>query len=117
MPQYKHLTPEMVARVAADVDFEIEMQDRLDKVRAWAQDPANAPQVAHIRSELDRVAPQRQPQQRPTTQPAQPGKLPAVINGNARFHPSHLKMKPATPQIDAVGDRYVFSPKSNVRMR
>jgi len=117
MSQYKHLTPEMVARVAADVDHEIEEQSRLDQVRQWALNPANAAQLAHIRSELDRVAPQRQLAQRTAAAPVQPGKLPAVIDQNQRFHPSHLKMKHATPQIDAVGDPYVFSPGATVRQR
>jgi hypothetical protein len=117
MQQYKHLTPDMVARVAADVDREIEEQSQLERVRQWAADPRNATQVAHIRSELDRVAPQRQPAQRSAAQPAQCGKLPAVIDMNQRFHASHLKMKPATPQIDAVGDPYVFSPGATVRQR
>jgi hypothetical protein len=123
MPQYKHLTPEMVASVAADVDREIEEQSQLERVRQWAQDPRNAAQVAHIRSELDRVAP-RQPQRQipaqtphPAQRPAQSGKLPAVIDMNQRFHSSHLKMKPATPQVESVGDPYVFSPGATVRQR
>jgi hypothetical protein len=82
MAQYKHLTPEMVASVAADVDRELEQQSRMEQVRQWASDPRNSAQLAHIRSELDRVAP-RQPAQRPAAQPAQPGKLPAVIDGTS----------------------------------
>ena len=113
---YKYHTAAEYDRIIRETEAEIEERSRLEQVRAWALNPANAAQLAHIRSELDRVAPQRA-QQRPAPPSAQPGKLPAVIDQNQRFHPSHLKLKPATPQIDAVGDPYVFSPKSNVRMR
>jgi len=112
---YKYHTPAEYDRIIRETEAEIEEQSRLDQVRQWAANPANAAQLAHIRSELDRVAPQRQPvQQRPASQP---GKLPAVIDQNQRFHPSHLKMRPATPQIDAVDDPYVFSPGATVRQR
>ena len=60
------------------------------------------------------------PQPRRVAQPARTSTratLPAVINGNARFDPSHLKMKPATSQLDSVGGNYVFSPGATVRQR
>ena len=62
------------------------------------------------------TAPQ-QSAQRPAAQRPQPGTLPAVIDQNQRFHPSHMKLRHATPQIDAVGDPYVFSPGATVRQR
>ena len=44
---------------------------------------------------------------RPAAQPAQqPGRLPKIIDNNSRFYASHLKLKPATPQIDSVVDPY-----------
>lgn len=113
---YKYHTAAEYDRIIRETEAEIEEQSRLDQVRAWASEPRNAAQLSHIRAELDRVAPQRA-QQRPAAQRPEPGKLPAIIDMNQRFHPSHMKMRPAVPQIDAVGDPYVFSPKSNVRMR
>lgn len=60
------------------------------------------------------------PQPRAVAQPArtaQPATLPKIIDGNARFHESHMRMKPATPQIDAVKDSYVHSPGATIRQR
>ena len=114
---YKYHTPAEYDQIIRETEAQIEERSRLEQVRQWIEDPRNAAQLAHIRAEFDRVVPQRQPQQGPAAQPAQPGKLPAVINGNARFHPNHLRMKPATSQLDSVGDNYVFSPGSTVRQR
>lgn len=60
------------------------------------------------------------PQPRPVAQPAgaaRPATLPLVIDGNARFDPSHLKMRPATSQLDSVKDSYVHSPGATIRQR
>lgn len=111
MNQYKHLTPDMVAQVGAEVDRELEERHRSEQVQRWMVSPANQAQLAHIRAELDRVAPLR-PAQRAIAQPTQPGKLPAVINMDQRFHPSHLKMKPATPRVDSIKDPYCRRPNS-----
>lgn len=40
-------------------------EQRLQAVQQWAADPQNAQQLAHIRAEFDRLAPQRRPAQAP----------------------------------------------------
>ena len=61
--------------------------------------------------------PRPQPQPAPQPRAASPATLPAVINGDARFHPNHLKMKSAASMVDPVKDSYVFSPGSTIRQR
>jgi hypothetical protein len=129
---YKYHTPAEYHRLILETEAEIDRRSeqareaqQLAALEAYVNDPKNALEVAnHPLVKALRQSPAsprwggatpQQSAQRP--QAAQPGKLPAVIDGNQRFHPSHLKMKPATPQIEAVGDPYDFSPKSNVRMR
>ena len=106
---YKHLDPETIARVAAEVDQELDRRaaqqaeiDHFAQVAAWANNPANAQQLTRIQAELQRVeeahrakyAPQRapQPQQRPA---ATSGTPQSPIPANARFDPSHLKNQPS----------------------
>jgi hypothetical protein len=128
---YKYHTPaeyhKLILETEAEIDKranEARFNEGLAKLKAYMdahpEEVANDPMVKALRSRpaspgWGSTAPARGTA--PTAQSAQPGKLPAVIDGNTRFHPSHLKMRPATPQIAAVDDPYVFSPKSNVRMR
>jgi hypothetical protein len=114
---YKYHTPAEYHAMIVETEAQIEEKYQLDQLQRWAADPRNAQQLHHIKSELDRVAPQRQPAQRPAAQPAQAGKLPAVINGSARFHPSHLKLKPATSQVESIRDPLVMTPGATIRQR
>ena len=113
--------------IVADADRRLDEQARQDRqaqqlaqLDAYLRDPYyktlidNDPMVRAIRA-------QQMPQgAAPAPQPARPATgatLPAVINGNAKFDPSHLKMRPATSQLDSVGNDYVFSPGATVRQR
>jgi hypothetical protein len=64
-------------------------------------------------------APQPRPvaQHTRAAQPATSATLPSVIDGSARFHPNHLKMKSAASMVDPVKDSYVFSPGATIRQR
>jgi hypothetical protein len=110
MPQYKHLTPEMVARVAEDVDFEIEMQNRLDKVRSWAANPSNAAQLHQIQAALDRVAPQRQPQQRTATSAVagvqRSNPAPTGYKSRAQLEREKPWLAPRKPELESIIDPY-----------
>ena len=127
MSKYRNLDPAMIAHVCAEVDQAIDEQNaraesdqRLAAQIAFIQNPKNAaalaadPWVQAIRNTDPAL---RTQQGVPSVTPrlgaaAQPGKLPPVIDNNSRFHPSHLKMKPATPQIESVKDSYVRRPNS-----
>jgi hypothetical protein len=119
-------------RIAAEVDEELDRREyeardaqEIAQIERAMADPVlrkqieNHPLVKSLRAmpaspRWGGAAPQ-QSAQRP--QPAQPGRLPAVIDQNQRFFPSHLKMKPATPQVDSITDAYVFSPGATIRQR
>ena len=106
--------------LVSEVEHEVEAREaqrieRMNQERfaAYVNDPRNANEVNnHPVVKALRAMPASShwggaaPQQRPTAQPTQPGRLPAVINMNQRFSPVHLKMKPSTPQIDSVIDPY-----------
>jgi hypothetical protein len=121
-------------RIAAEVDEELDRRAyeaheaaQIAQIERAMNDPVvrkqieNHPLVKSLKAmpaspRWGGTAPQ-QSAQRPTAQRPQPGKLPVVIDQNQRFHPSHLKLKPATSQVQSVGDPYVFSPGSTVRQR
>lgn len=110
--------------IVADADRRLDEQAQQDRqaqqlaqLDAFMRDPYyktlidNDPMVRAIRA-----------QQMPQGAAPQPTRttgatLPAVIRGDAKFDPNHLKMRPATPQIDAVKDSYVHSPGATVRQR
>jgi hypothetical protein len=114
MPQYKHLTPELVAQVAADVDRELEEANRLDNVRAWAKDPRNAAQLAHIQAEFARIdaaqgaklaprptASQRTPQPAPVQRTASSG-LPSGYKSRAQLEAERPWLAPRKPELESV---------------
>jgi len=88
-----------------------EVCQMIDAIRSMPNTTAPAP-VATPRVAVAPTAPQRA-----AARPATPATLPPVIDGNARFDPSHMAMKPASPQLDSVKDSYVFSPGSTIRQR
>ena len=113
---YKYHTAAEYDAMIRETEAQVEEQYRLDQIKHWMSRPENNAQLQHIRRELDRVDP-RPTQQRVVAQPSQPGKLPVVIDNNQRFHPSHMRLKPSTPQVQSVGDPYVFSPGATIRQR
>jgi hypothetical protein len=69
---YKYHTAQEYHQLILETEAQIDEQHQLDQLHRWAADPANAAQLAHIRSELDRVAPQRQPQRQAPAPAPQP---------------------------------------------
>jgi hypothetical protein len=114
-------------RIAAEVDEELDRRAyeareaaQIAQIERAMNDPVlrkqidNHPMVKALRQRpasprWGGTAPQ-QSAQRPTVQRPQPGTLPTVIDQNQRFHASHLKMKPATSQVQSVVDPKVHSP-------
>jgi hypothetical protein len=114
-------------RIAAEVDVELDRREyeareaaQIAQIERAMNDPVLRKQIENLSlvkslrampasPRWGGTAPQ-QGVQRPAAQRPQPGKLPAVIDQNQRFHASHLKMRPATPQIDSVDDPKVHSP-------
>jgi hypothetical protein len=66
---------QIIRETEAEMDRRIAQQadaDRLAKVAAWTKDPANAAQLARIRAEFDRIAPQRPTQPQAPQHPTAP---------------------------------------------
>ena len=123
---YKYGTPawyhQQILETEAEMDrraAQREADERLAAQIAYLTNPANAHIVNNdvwVRA-IRATDPQRNQRGVPATTPrlgaaAQPGKLPPVIDQNQRFHSSHLKLKHATPRVDAVGDPHVHSPSA-----
>ena len=127
---YKYHTPAEYHQLIVETEREIDRRaeqaaeaQRLAAFEAYVNDPRNAneinnnPVVKALRQTPASPGWGPSPQQRPASQQAQPGRLPTVISGDARFHPSHLKLKPATPQVDSIRDPLVMSPGATIRQR
>jgi hypothetical protein len=96
---FKYHTPAEYEQIICECELELDAreaaradQDRLARVQAWAQDPRNAAQLAQIRAEFDRIAPQR-----PAFKSQSPAQAaPRVIGPRDRFHPDDLKRERPT---------------------
>jgi hypothetical protein len=129
--QSRHFSQAELDSIVADADRELDnraaqarQEQQLAQLQAYMNDP-------YYKSIIDnnetvkaiRALPTRQgaaPAPAPTTQSARPATgatLPAVIDGDARFHPVHMRMKPAASSVDSVIDSYVFSPGATIRQR
>jgi hypothetical protein len=117
---YKYHSPAEYDRIIRECEVELDQREeqraeaeRLERVRQWAQDPANSQQLAQIRAEMDRAESEHRAkygQQHPTTtaqqRPAAPMGTPQnPIPANARFDPSHLKNQ--LLQISSIQDPLV----------
>jgi hypothetical protein len=120
---YKYHTPAEYHQLILETENEITRRSeqaleaqQLAALEAYVNDPKNAHEVANHPLVKSLRAMPASPGWGPTApqqsaqRPAQPGKLPVVIDQNQRFHANHLKLRPAIPQIDSVGDPKVHSP-------
>jgi hypothetical protein len=112
------LTQEEYALLRSRIEAAERMQ-QLENVEHRIAGLVTGLQISQQAASRQAQTPRPQLSRQPAPQPrvASPATLPAVLNGNARFDPSHLKMKPAVPQLDAVKDSYVFSPGATIRQR
>jgi hypothetical protein len=125
MIKSRYYSAEEIQRIVTETESELDRRQaqaesdaRVARIQQWIADPRNAetinndPMVKQLRAMPQRTQAGVPATPRLAAQPAQSGKLPAVIDGNARFHPNHLRLKPATPQIESVKDAYVRRPNS-----
>ena len=97
---YKYHTPaeydQIIRETEAEMDRRLEKQaeaDGLAKVAAWAADPANSQQLAKIRAEFDKVAPQR------PTQPQAPQRPPAPAAPPTPGYKSRAQLEAEKPWL------------------
>jgi len=91
MPNYRHLTPDLIDRVCDDVDRQLEEQYRTEQIDSWMK--THPQELAAVRQEFARIDAQRVSQRSAPAAPAvrhAPGTPQNPIPATARFSPRDL---------------------------
>ena len=113
MPNYRHLNPELVERVCADVDQQLDEQYRTEQIDAWMR--THPQELAAVRQEFARIDAAHQRQSAPSTEPAPrfaPGTPQNPIPATARFSPRDLAYD--RPSVSRIVDPIEAITRANV---